>query len=64
MYVGFVHLVCYIQGAPGWRSPKTLAESAQEYEAKQTKRHFDQVTVVTGEENESNVLQVSMKESG
>ncbi|XP_014667338.1 PREDICTED: E3 SUMO-protein ligase RanBP2-like isoform X2 [Priapulus caudatus] len=47
--------------AAGSRSPKTLAESAQEYEARQSKRHFNEVTVITGEENESNVLQIHGK---
>lgn len=37
---------------------KSLTESAKEYESKQVKRKFDEVTVITGEEEESNVLQV------
>lgn len=37
---------------------KSLTESAKEYESRQVKRKFDEVAVVTGEEEESNVLQV------
>ncbi|KAG8197007.1 hypothetical protein JTE90_004280 [Oedothorax gibbosus] len=40
---------------------KSLSESAKEYESKQVKRKFDEVTVVTGEEEESNVLQINCK---
>lgn len=37
---------------------KSLTESAKEYESRQVKRKFDEVAVITGEEEESNVLQV------
>lgn len=40
---------------------KSLTESAEEYQSKQVKRKFSEVTVVTGEEEESNVLQISCK---
>ncbi|XP_035212435.1 ran-binding protein 3-like isoform X2 [Stegodyphus dumicola] len=40
---------------------KSLSESAKEYESKQVKRKFDEVTVITGEEEESNVLQINCK---
>ncbi|XP_076353443.1 uncharacterized protein LOC143248696 isoform X2 [Tachypleus tridentatus] len=40
---------------------KSLTESAKEYQAKQIKRKYEEVTVVTGEEEESNVLQINCK---
>ncbi|GIX84711.1 ran-binding protein 3 [Caerostris darwini] len=40
---------------------KSLSESAKEYESKQVKRKFDEVAVITGEEEESNVLQINCK---
>ncbi|XP_054716309.1 ran-binding protein 3-like [Uloborus diversus] len=40
---------------------KSLTESAKEYESKQVKRKFDEVAIVTGEEEESNVLQINCK---
>ncbi|XP_022243712.1 ran-binding protein 3-like [Limulus polyphemus] len=43
------------------KSVKSLTESAKEYQAKQIKRKYEEVTVVTGEEEESNVLQITCK---
>ncbi|GAB6032724.1 hypothetical protein CHUAL_014042 [Chamberlinius hualienensis] len=43
------------------RQIKSLTESAQEYEARQVKRTYEEVTIVTGEEDESNVLQMNCK---
>lgn len=43
------------------RHAKSLTESAEEYQLRQVKRTYDEVAVVTGEENESNVLQVNCK---
>ncbi|KAK8769669.1 hypothetical protein V5799_013866 [Amblyomma americanum] len=43
------------------RHAKSLTESAEEYQSRQVKRTYDEVTVVTGEENESNVLQINCK---
>ncbi|XP_076326206.1 uncharacterized protein LOC143233640 [Tachypleus tridentatus] len=40
---------------------KSLTQSAEEYQARQAKRKYDEVTVVTGEEGESNVLQINCK---
>ncbi|KAG0421595.1 hypothetical protein HPB47_002557 [Ixodes persulcatus] len=40
---------------------KSLSESAEEYQSRQVKRRYNEVTVVTGEENESNVLQINCK---
>ncbi|GFU14683.1 ran-binding protein 3 [Nephila pilipes] len=40
---------------------KSLSESAKEYESKQVKRKFEEVAVITGEEEESNVLQINCK---
>uniref|UniRef100_T1JGW8 RanBD1 domain-containing protein n=1 Tax=Strigamia maritima TaxID=126957 RepID=T1JGW8_STRMM len=40
---------------------KSLHESALEYESRKVKRTYDEVLVVTGEEEESNVLQVNCK---
>jgi len=40
---------------------KSLEESAQEYESKQVKRTYEEVTVITGEEEESNVIQFAAK---
>ena len=40
---------------------KSLTESAREYESRQPKRKYDEVEVKTGEENESNVLQLTCK---
>ncbi|XP_055950151.1 ran-binding protein 3-like isoform X1 [Argiope bruennichi] len=40
---------------------KSLSESAKEYESKQVKRKFDEVAVITGEEEEQNVLQINCK---
>ncbi|GFY42657.1 ran-binding protein 3 [Trichonephila inaurata madagascariensis] len=40
---------------------KSLTESAREYESKQVKRKFEEVTVITGEEEELNVLQINCK---
>ncbi|XP_014250693.1 ran-binding protein 3 [Cimex lectularius] len=43
-------------------SGKTLSEAAREYEeARAVKRKFEEVQVVTGEEEESNVLQINCK---
>ena len=43
-----------------WGSGQSLAESSRELTEKEKsqKRKFDEVEVITGEENESNVLQV------
>ncbi|KAL1481305.1 hypothetical protein MTO96_015741 [Rhipicephalus appendiculatus] len=43
------------------RHAKSLTESAEEYQLRQVKRTYDEVAVVTGEENESNVLQINCK---
>lgn len=43
------------------RHAKSLTESAEEYQSRQVKRTYDEVAVVTGEENESNVLQINCK---
>ncbi|XP_064477298.1 ran-binding protein 3-like [Ornithodoros turicata] len=43
------------------KQTKSLTESAEEYQSRQVKRRYDEVTVVTGEENESNVLQINCK---
>lgn len=45
-----------------WTSGQSLEESSRELTEKEKsqKRKFDQVEVITGEENESNVLQVSL----
>lgn len=43
------------------RHAKSLTESAEEYQSRQIKRTYDEVAVVTGEENESNVLQINCK---
>lgn len=43
------------------KQAKSLTESAEEYQSRQVKRRYDEVTVVTGEENESNVLQINAK---
>jgi Ran-binding protein 3 len=41
-----------------------LTEAAREYEeARAVKRKYEQVTIVTGEEDEANVLQVNVKTS-
>ncbi|KAG1699855.1 Methylthioribulose-1-phosphate dehydratase [Nymphon striatum] len=42
-------------------SSESLTESAKNYESKKVKRTYEEVAVVTGEENESNVLQVNCK---
>ncbi|CAH1776270.1 unnamed protein product [Owenia fusiformis] len=49
--------------SPTSKSPtgKTLEESAKEYEARQVKPEYQKVQVRTGEEEESNVLQASVK---
>lgn len=46
-----------------WNSGQSLAESSRELAEKENsqKRKFDQVEVITGEENESNVLQMNCK---
>ncbi|XP_075529051.1 ran-binding protein 3 [Dermacentor variabilis] len=43
------------------RHAKSLTESAEEYQLRQVKRTYDEVAVVTGEENEFNVLQINCK---
>ncbi|XP_013783938.1 ran-binding protein 3-like [Limulus polyphemus] len=43
------------------KTAKSLTESAEEYQARQVKRKYEEVTVVTGEEGESNVLQINCK---
>lgn len=45
-----------------WNSRQSLAESSRELTEKENsqKRKFDQVEVITGEESESNVLQVGI----
>lgn len=43
------------------RHAKSLTESAEEYQSRQVKPTYDEVAVVTGEENESNVLQINCK---
>lgn len=66
----FDRLVIYWQ--PGeeqqaWGSgQQSLAESSRELTEKEKnqKRKFDEVEVITGEENESNVLQVSQEDVG
>ncbi|XP_023220767.1 ran-binding protein 3-like isoform X2 [Centruroides sculpturatus] len=45
----------------GGKFAKSLSESAEEYQSRQVKRKFDEVTVITGEEDESNVLQINCK---
>lgn len=40
---------------------KSLTESAEEYQSRQVKRKYSEVIVVTGEEEESNVIQMSCK---
>lgn len=40
---------------------KSLTESALEYESRQVKRTYEEVAIVTGEEDESNVLQMNCK---
>lgn len=45
----------------GGKFSKSLSESAEEYQSRQIKRKFDEVTVITGEEDESNVLQINCK---
>lgn len=48
--------------APASKEVKTLTESAREYEeSRANKRKYEQVTVVTGEEDEKNVLQINCK---
>lgn len=37
-----------------------LCESAKKYESRHVKRTYDEVAVITGEEDESNVLQVCL----
>lgn len=40
---------------------KSLSEAAREYEeARAVKRKYEEVTIVTGEEDEANVLQVNV----
>lgn len=43
------------------RQIKSLTESAQEYEARQVKRTYEEVAIITGEEGESNVLQMNCR---
>lgn len=44
------------------REPKSLSESAREYEeSRAVKRKYDEVEVKTGEEGETNIVQVSCK---
>lgn len=43
------------------RQIKSLTESAQEYEARQVKRTYEEVAIITGEEGESNVLQINCR---
>ena len=50
----FRHLSIYVGG----KQFKSLSESAYEYESRQVKRTYEEVAIVTGEEDESNVLQV------
>ena len=56
------HLMCVLVRvvlAPAARSGQTLEESAREYQAKHdNKVDLKEVEVITGEEDESNVLQV------
>nr|CAG4643998.1 EOG090X078K [Lepidurus arcticus] len=48
--------------SPDAKATKSLTESAKEMEeSRAAKRRYDEVAVVTGEEDESNVLQVSCK---
>uniref|UniRef100_A0A023GMT9 Putative ran-binding protein ranbp3 n=1 Tax=Amblyomma triste TaxID=251400 RepID=A0A023GMT9_AMBTT len=49
------------QMSAAMRHAKSLTESAEEYQLRQVKRTYDEVAVVTGEENESNVLQINCK---
>nr|CAG4640901.1 EOG090X078K [Eulimnadia texana] len=49
-------------GAPAVNgAAKTLTESAREIEARASKRKYDEVVVVTGEEDEQNALQMNAK---
>lgn len=51
-------------GDIGDKPSKSLTEAAREYEeARAVKRKYEQVTIVTGEEDEANVLQVNVKAS-
>jgi len=45
----------------GGKQFKSLSESAYEYESRQVKRTYEEVAIVTGEEDESNVLQMNCK---
>jgi hypothetical protein len=45
----------------GDKPSKSLSEAAREYEeARAVKRKYEEVTIVTGEEDEANVLQVNV----
>ncbi|XP_065559012.1 ran-binding protein 3-like isoform X2 [Artemia franciscana] len=62
---GESHVGLLFSSAPALVTPavtKSLTESAQEYEAaRAAKRRYDEVEVFTGEEDETNVLQVHCK---
>lgn len=48
-------------GESASKTSKSLEQSAQEYESRKIKRTYQEVMVVTGEEEESNVLQINCK---
>ena len=54
LYLHVTHVLYYLEGG------KSLEESAREYQAIHSKKpELQEVEVLTGEENESNVLQVN-----